>query len=142
MTAVPQPMKTRVVKKLKLARPTDETRVQNGENYWRDALRLSEPRYRRLFETAQETASHNRNPMELTITQNGALYALHHGASENIRSVRKIRAEADWIRVLPTLATPREKFTMRPIPAEKDQFTPQENGAQVADVFPEYRAAA
>jgi PAS domain S-box-containing protein len=31
-----------------------QTRTQNGENYWADAVRLSELRYRRLFETAQD----------------------------------------------------------------------------------------
>jgi len=31
-----------------------QTRTQHGENYWADAVRLSEMRYRRLFETAQD----------------------------------------------------------------------------------------
>jgi PAS domain S-box-containing protein len=31
-----------------------ETPGQNGEDYWADALRISELRYRRLFETAQD----------------------------------------------------------------------------------------
>lgn len=52
MTATPRPMKPSVPKKL--ARSTNQTRTQNGENYWTDALRLSELRYRRLFETAQD----------------------------------------------------------------------------------------
>jgi PAS domain S-box-containing protein len=34
--------------------PPKHTRTQNGENYWADAGRLSELRYRRLFETAQD----------------------------------------------------------------------------------------
>jgi hypothetical protein len=38
--------------------------------------------------------------MELTITQNGALYALQHGASNQYRSVRRKRAIAD--RRIPT----------------------------------------
>jgi len=33
---------------------TEQTHTQNGENYWTDAVRLSEVRYRRLFETAQD----------------------------------------------------------------------------------------
>src|ERR1043166_9566273 len=45
-------MKTRVQKKL--ARPKEPALAQNGENYWTDAVRLSELRYRRLFETAQD----------------------------------------------------------------------------------------
>ena len=45
-------MKTRVQKKL--AKSAEQTHPQNGEDYWTDALRLSELRYRRLFETAQD----------------------------------------------------------------------------------------
>jgi PAS domain S-box-containing protein len=45
-------MKTSVPKKR--ARSTNQTRTQNGEDYWADAVRLSELRYRRLFETAQD----------------------------------------------------------------------------------------
>jgi len=45
-------MKTHVQKKL--ARPTEQTHTQNGEDYWTEAVRLSELRYRRLFETAQD----------------------------------------------------------------------------------------
>ena len=45
-------MKTRVQKKR--ARSAEQTHTQNGENYWTDAVRLSELRYRRLFETAQD----------------------------------------------------------------------------------------
>jgi hypothetical protein len=45
-------MKTSVLKKSKTS-PT-QTRTQNAENYWADAMRLSELRYRRLFETAQD----------------------------------------------------------------------------------------
>ena len=45
-------MKRRVQKKL--ARPTERTNTLNGENYWTNAVRLSELRYRRLFETAQD----------------------------------------------------------------------------------------
>ena len=35
-------------------RSTDQTRTQSTEDYWTEALRLSELRYRRLFETAQD----------------------------------------------------------------------------------------
>ena len=45
-------MKTRVQKKL--VKAPVQTHTQNGENYWTDAVRLSELRYRRLFETAQD----------------------------------------------------------------------------------------
>ncbi len=45
-------MKTRVQKKL--ASSAEQTHTQNGENYWTEAVRLSELRYRRLFETAQD----------------------------------------------------------------------------------------
>jgi hypothetical protein len=45
-------MKTSVLKKL--ARSTNQIATQNGENYWTDALRLSELRHRRFFETAQD----------------------------------------------------------------------------------------
>jgi PAS domain S-box-containing protein len=45
-------MKTSVLTKPKTS--PKQTRTQNGENYWTDAVRLSELRYRRLFETAQD----------------------------------------------------------------------------------------
>src|ERR1700737_3702867 len=45
-------MRTRVQKKL--AASPEQTHPQNGENYRTDAVRLSELRYRRLFETAQD----------------------------------------------------------------------------------------
>jgi PAS domain S-box-containing protein len=45
-------MKTSTPKKSETSRK--QTRTQNGENYWADAVRLSELRYRRLFETAQD----------------------------------------------------------------------------------------
>ena len=45
-------MKTSTLKKTE--RSPKQTRTRNGENYWADALRLSELRYRRLFETAQD----------------------------------------------------------------------------------------
>lgn len=45
-------MKTRVLKAPK--KSANQTRSQGLENYWAEALRLSELRYRRLFETAQD----------------------------------------------------------------------------------------
>ena len=45
-------MKTNVQKKL--AGSVEQPHTQNGENYWTEAVRLSELRYRRLFETAQD----------------------------------------------------------------------------------------
>jgi hypothetical protein len=80
--------------------------------------------------------------MELTITQNGALYALQHGANKKYRRVRSRRVGADLIRLLPTLITSLEKLTTRPIPTEMAQFALQGDRAQVADSFPEYRVAA
>jgi hypothetical protein len=80
--------------------------------------------------------------MELTITQNGALYALQHGATEKYRRVRSRRVGADLIRVLPTFTTSMEKLTTRPMPAEEAQWAPQDNRTQVANAFPEYRVAA
>lgn len=52
MTAAPGSMKTSFLKKL--ARSTNQISTQNGENYWTEALRLSELRHRRFFETAQD----------------------------------------------------------------------------------------
>jgi hypothetical protein len=81
--------------------------------------------------------------MELTITQSGALYALQHGAPKKYRRVLRPRqVGADLIRILPTLTTSMEKFMMRSIPAGRTQFAPQNDRAQVADAFPEYRVAA
>ena len=80
--------------------------------------------------------------MEPTIIQNGALYALQHGATTKYGRVRQKRVRADLIRALPTLKTPIEKFTLRPIPPEKAQSAPQNTLAQLVDAFPEYRAAA
>jgi len=45
-------MKTSTLKKSETS--SKQTPTQNGENYWADAVRLSELRYRRLFETAQD----------------------------------------------------------------------------------------
>ena len=52
MTAALRPMKTNVLKER--ARSTNQTGTQNRENYWTDALLLSELRHRRFFETAQD----------------------------------------------------------------------------------------
>ncbi len=48
----PRPMKTSVLKNP--VRSTDQTRTESTEAYWTEALQLSELRYRRLFETAQD----------------------------------------------------------------------------------------
>jgi len=80
--------------------------------------------------------------MESTITQNGALYALQHGAPKKYRRLRARRMGANLIRIVPTLTTSMEKFMTQPISAGRTQFSPQNNRAQVADAFPEYRAAA
>lgn len=64
---------------------------------------------------------------------------------ERPKKYRRLRSRpvgADLIRVLPTLTTPMEKLRARPIAAEKAQFVAQDTGTQVADAFPEYRAAA
>jgi PAS domain S-box-containing protein len=45
-------MKTNVLKKS--AKLSNETHRKSGEDYWAEALRISELRYRRLFETAQD----------------------------------------------------------------------------------------
>ena len=45
-------MKTNKLKKSETS--PNQTRTQNGENYFTEAVRLSELRYRRLFETAQD----------------------------------------------------------------------------------------
>jgi hypothetical protein len=80
--------------------------------------------------------------MDLTITQNGALYALQHGAPKKYRRVHQKRAGTDLIRILPTLTAIEKWLPSRPIQAESAQSAPQNNGAQVADAFPEYRVAA
>jgi hypothetical protein len=71
--------------------------------------------------------------MELTITQNGALYALQHGATNEYRLVRRRPVIAELIRIMPTLTTSM---------TEKVQFARQNAEAQVAAAFPEYRVAA
>jgi hypothetical protein len=53
--------------------------------------------------------------MELTITQNGALYALHHRANRRYRGAHKKRAGTDLIRAFPTSL---EEFAKPLIPAE------------------------
>jgi hypothetical protein len=71
--------------------------------------------------------------MELTITQNGALYALQHGATDNYLRVRQKPVVAEVIRVLPTVTTSTQ---------EKVQFARQNAAEQNAYAFPEYRVAA
>jgi len=80
--------------------------------------------------------------MEPTITQSGILYALQHGATKKYRRLRPRRVGADLLRLLPTLTSIEKRLPLRPIPAETAQSMPQNTGAQVADAFPEYRAAA
>jgi hypothetical protein len=75
--------------------------------------------------------------MQLTITENGTLYALQHGANKKYRRVRRSRrVGADLIRLIPSLTTSVEKLMTHPIPIEMAQFALQGNGAQVADLFP------
>jgi hypothetical protein len=80
--------------------------------------------------------------MEPTITQDGSLYALQHGANQKYRRVRSRRVGADLTRLLPTLTTSMEKLVKNTIPTEIAQFALQRNRALVADSFPEYRVAA
>jgi hypothetical protein len=80
--------------------------------------------------------------MELTITQNGALYALQHRPAPRYRKNLQKRVGAHLIRTLPTLTTSMEKFTMQPIPSEEAQSATQNARAQVVDAFPDYRVAA
>jgi hypothetical protein len=80
--------------------------------------------------------------MELTIIQNGALYAMQHGAPKEYRRVRRKPVGPDRMWALPALATSREKFTMSPISTGKTQPGPEIVEEQVTDAFPEYRAAA
>ena len=82
--------------------------------------------------------------MELTITQNGALYAIQHRPGPKIsgKSSKKRMGADVTPRAFPTLTTSMEKFTMQPIASEEAQSASQNTGPQVADAFPEYRAAA
>jgi hypothetical protein len=80
--------------------------------------------------------------MQPTIIQNGALYALQHGATIKYRRVRQKRVPAELTRARPTFKTPIEKFAMRPIPARKVQSAPQNTFVQLVDAFPDYRVAA
>jgi hypothetical protein len=80
--------------------------------------------------------------MELTITQNGALYALQHGATKKNRRARRKRTGADLIRVLPTLSTSTESVRYGQVRQETLSPPPDYSRAQIADAFPEDRAAA
>jgi hypothetical protein len=80
--------------------------------------------------------------MQLTITQSGALYVLQHGATKKYRRLRLRRVGADLVRLLPTLKSIEKRLSLRFIPPETAQSMPQNTRAQVADAFPEYRAAA
>jgi hypothetical protein len=70
--------------------------------------------------------------MELTITQNGGLYALQHGAPKKYRRVRQKPGVADLICSYRTLTHSIEKV----------QSAPRNTAEQVAYAFPEYRVAA
>jgi hypothetical protein len=52
--------------------------------------------------------------MELTITQNGALYAVQHAPSQLSRRKGQKRVSADTTNALPTLRTSVGEFAMRP----------------------------
>jgi len=67
--------------------------------------------------------------MELTITQNGALYAVQHKPAPSYQQ-KRVRTDLIW----------SYRALTRSI--EKVQSPPQNNGAQVADAFPEFRVAA
>ncbi len=57
---------------------------------------------------------------ELTITQNGALYAMHHRAIKSIRSVRRKRALAN--RIIRTGNLPADSLVDRKIRTDKVCF--------------------
>jgi hypothetical protein len=80
--------------------------------------------------------------MEPTITQNGALYAMQHGARKKNRGSRQKRVGADLIRALPTLTTSIESVLYGQFRQEKLSPPREYWRAQVADGFPEYRVAA
>ena len=80
--------------------------------------------------------------MELTIIQNGALYAMQHGAPKKYRRVRRKPVGPDRMRALPALTTSREEFMLSPISTGKAQPGPEITEEQVTDAFPEYRVAA
>jgi hypothetical protein len=67
--------------------------------------------------------------MELTITQNGALYAMQHKPAPSYLQKR----------MHPDLIWPYQALTRA---IEKIQSTPRNTAEQVAYVFPEYRLAA
>jgi hypothetical protein len=90
----------------------------------------------------QRLKTDRRNPMELTITESGALYVLQHGATKKYRRLHPRRVGANLIRILPTLTSIKKRLALRPVPAETAQSMPQNTGAQVVDAFPEYRVAA
>jgi hypothetical protein len=69
---------------------------------------------------------------QLTITQNGALYALQHRATKKYRGDYKRRVGTDLIWSYRALTRPIEKV----------QSTPRNTAEQVVYAFPEYRVAA
>jgi hypothetical protein len=77
--------------------------------------------------------------MELTIIQNGALYAMQHKPAPTFLQ-KGVRTDLIWS--YRTLTTSMKRFSVLPIPAETAQSRPQNNGAQVADAFFDCRVAA
>jgi hypothetical protein len=67
--------------------------------------------------------------MELTITQNGALYAIHHKPAPRYLQ-KRIRTDLGW------------SYRALTSSIEKIQSTPQNTAEQAAYTFPEYRVAA
>ena len=80
--------------------------------------------------------------MELTITQNGALYGMQHGAIKKNRRVRSRRVGAALIRALSPLTTSTESVRYGQVPREMLSPPPEYSRAQAAEAFPEYRVAA
>ena len=80
--------------------------------------------------------------MELTITQNGALYAIQHDATKKNRRVWARRVGRHLIRALPTFTKSTESVRYGQVRQERLSPSPEYWRAQVADAVPEYRAAA
>src|SRR5437016_7321814 len=91
------------------------------------AVRLSAPRPASPRLSIRQTA--NCNPMILTITQNGALYALQHTPAPSYLQ-KRVRPDLIW----------SYRGLTRSI--EKVQSTPRNTAEQVAYAFPEYRVGA
>jgi hypothetical protein len=74
--------------------------------------------------------------MELTITQNGGLYALQHRRVRGYRSNRKKRAGTAAIRVLTIVMRCIEQFRRRLILAGKVRASPLAAVGHFPDAFP------